>query len=159
LAGTSTTPVLRWNTAGITVAGIVGSPGTSNNQLNTPYDALVDYAYNMYIADRYNNRIQKYFSGSSTGQTVAGNSTYGSSQSQINGPVQSIIDSSQNLYIADAFNQRIQFWSQGAASGTTLAGIGKNINTALDVFLSIIFDDLCYKLLFSVGVHNQSMSI
>ncbi len=57
--------MLRWNQTGITVAGIVGNPGTTTNQLNASYDIALDYANNLYIADRINNRTQKYLFGNS----------------------------------------------------------------------------------------------
>jgi len=119
------TPVLRWNSTGITVAGISGSPGSADNQLNLPYDIFLDYANNLYIADRDNNRIQKYLSGSSIGQRVAGNVTAGSSSDKLSSPSRVLIDSNENLYIADTYNARIQFWRKGANSGTTIAGTGK----------------------------------
>ena len=119
------TPVLRWNSSGITIAGISGSPGPANNQLNTPYDIFLDYANNLYIADGENNRIQKYLFGSSIGQRVAGNVTGGSSSDKLCFPQRVLIDSNENLYITDACNHRIQFWRKGADSGTTIAGTGK----------------------------------
>jgi len=116
---------LRWNSRGITVAGIGGSPGPANNQLSFPYDIFVDYANNLYIADGENNRIQKYLFGSSIGQRVAGNVTGGSSSDKLCFPQRVLIDSNENLYITDACNHRIQFWRKGADSGTTIAGTGK----------------------------------
>jgi len=119
------TPVLRWNSTGITVAGISGSPSSANNQLNTPYDIFLDYANNLYIADGANHRIQKYLFGSSIGQRVAGNVTSGSSSDKLYLPSRVLIDSDENLYISDTGNHRIQFWRKGANSGTTIAGTGK----------------------------------
>ncbi|CAF0975438.1 unnamed protein product [Rotaria sordida] len=115
--------MLRWNTTGITVAGIVGNPGNANNQLNTPFDVILDYANNLYIADRANHRIQKYSLGASIGKTVAGNGTIGSSQYQLYNPSRVIIDLNGNFYISDTYNHRIQFWRNGAVSGTIVAGI------------------------------------
>ena len=59
-------PVLRWNSTGITVAGIGGMPGNASNQFNSPTDVILDYANNLYIADYNNHRVQKYLFGSST---------------------------------------------------------------------------------------------
>ena len=119
------TSVLRWNSNGITTAGISGSPGSANNQLNLPHDIVFDYANNLYIADRYNHRIQKYLFGSSIGQTVAGNVTSGFSLDKFSGPTRVLMDSNENLYIADTGNARIQFWRKGANSGTRIGGAGK----------------------------------
>ena len=85
----------------------------------------MDYANNFYIADRGNNRVQKYLFGSSIGERVAGNVTSGSSLDKLSGPTRVLIDSNENLYIADTGNARVQFWRKGANSGTTVAGIGK----------------------------------
>jgi len=85
----------------------------------------LDYANNLYIADRGNHRIQKYLFGSSIGQRVAGNVTGGSSSDKLSYPGRVLIDLNENLYIADTGNHRIQFWRKGANSGTTVAGTGK----------------------------------
>ena len=134
-------PALRWNSTGITVAGISGSPGSTDNQLNSPFDIFLDYANNLYIADRGNHRIQKYLFGSSIGQRVAGNVTSGSSSDKLSLPSRVLIDSNENLYIADTNNNRIQFWRKGANSGTRVAGTGKKNKSRLyssKLFSSII---------------------
>jgi len=144
------TPVLRWNSSGITVAGISGSPGSANNQLNSPFDIFLDYANNLYIADRANHRIQKYLFGSSIGQTVAGNITGGSSSDKLLCPSRVLIDSNENLYIADSCNHRIQFWRKGVNFGTTIAGTGKKNKSRLysSKLLSSIFSTLNKTTLF-----------
>jgi len=85
----------------------------------------LDYANNLYIADRGNHRIQKYLFGSSIGQRVAGNVTGGSSSDKLSYPGRVLIDLNENLYIADTGNHRIQFWRKGANAGTTVVGTGK----------------------------------
>lgn len=45
---------------GTTIAGITGSRGTANTQLNVPYWAIIDNQYNLYVADTYNERVQKF---------------------------------------------------------------------------------------------------
>lgn len=117
-----TAPLLRWNKTGVTVAGITGNPGSSNNQLNWPYDVILDYANNMYIVDRINCRIQKYLYGKLVGQTVAGNGTCGSSQYLLSDPMRVILDSNENVYITDRGNNRVQLWLKDATFGKTVAG-------------------------------------
>ena len=53
----------------ITVAGGNG-PGSANNQLNFPADAVLDAQGNIYIADEENNRIMKWAPGASSGTSV-----------------------------------------------------------------------------------------
>ena len=102
----------------------------------------MDYANNLYIADRGNHRIQKYLFGSSIGQRVAGNVTAGSSSDKLNSPVRVLIDSNEDLYITDRANCRIQFWHKGANSGTTIAGTGKKNKSRL--FFKTILINLFY---------------
>ncbi|CAF4539650.1 unnamed protein product, partial [Rotaria sp. Silwood2] len=77
--------VLRWNTTGITIAGISNESGSDSTHLNTPWDVTLDYQNSLYIADRNNHRIQKYLVGSLSGITVAGqaNGTSGSTLSYL----------------------------------------------------------------------------
>ena len=147
-------PALRWNSTGITVAGISGSPGSANNQLNTPHDIFLDYANNLYIADRENHRIQKYLFGSSIGQRVAGNVTVGSSSDKLRFPSRVLLDSNEDLYIADTFNHRIQFWRKGANFGTTVAGTGKKNKSRLyfSKLFSSIFSTLNKTTLFFLHI-------
>ena len=110
----------------------------------------MDYANNLYIADRGNHRIQKYLFGSSIGQTVAGNITGGSSSDKLLCPSRVLIDSNENLYIADSCNHRIQFWRKGVNFGTTIAGTGKKNKSRLysSKLLSSIFSTLNKTTLF-----------
>lgn len=130
--------MLRWNTTGITVAGLVGNPGNANNQLNRPFDVILDYSNNLYIADYANHRIQKYLFNSLVGQTVAGNTTAGSSEYQLYHPSRVILDSNKNLYVLDTYNYRVQLWLNGAISGTTIAGTtGKTIIKVYVFFITL----------------------
>jgi uncharacterized protein (TIGR03437 family) len=94
----------------------------------------VDSAGNLYIADKYNNRIRKVANGVIT--TVAGNGTTGySGYSGDNGPATSAqltepssvtVDSAGNLYIADTLNFRVRKVSNGVI--TTVAGGGNIVS-------------------------------
>ncbi|CAF1659248.1 unnamed protein product, partial [Adineta ricciae] len=64
------TPVLRWNATGITIAGITGWSGTNESQLNHPWGLALTYDRTLYVADRFNSRIQKFLSGSTKATTV-----------------------------------------------------------------------------------------
>ncbi|CAF0905321.1 unnamed protein product [Rotaria sordida] len=117
---------LRWNSTGITVAGISGVSGPAANQLNHPWGLGFDSSYALYIADRINNRVQKWDINASTGTTVAGqaNATGGSTLYHLNQPTFIQFDSSDNIYVTDVGNHRVQFWHYGARSGSTICGTG-----------------------------------
>ena len=86
----------------------------------------MDLSNTLYIADRWNNRIQKWVSGAFSGVTVAGqsNAASGIGLNFLNGPCEVILDSSNNLYIADTENHRVVYWAVNATTGTLVAGTG-----------------------------------
>ncbi|CAF4193876.1 unnamed protein product [Adineta steineri] len=43
---------------GTTIAGVTGSSGISQNQLNSPYWVILDSQLNLYVSDHNNNRVQ-----------------------------------------------------------------------------------------------------
>ncbi len=114
--------ILRWNTTGITVAGVTDVLGNTSNTLNTPRGITLDYLYTLYIAGFGNARVQKYSRGTSSGITAAGNGTASSSPNQLAGPSDVVVDTNGNLFVADLGNNRIQLWNKGVNSGITVAG-------------------------------------
>ena len=115
------TSVARGDTIGILGAGGNGQgPGT--NQFNFSYGLTIDGAGNIYIADEYNHRIQKWVPGATSGITVAGGNGAGSAANQLFLPYDVAIDASGNIFVSDRNNHRIQKWSPGATSGITVAG-------------------------------------
>lgn len=120
---TDITAILRWNTKGITVAGITASAGNARNQLSLPSGIELDWNNNLYIADYSNHRVQRYFSNGFVDKTVAGNGTGGTSSSQLKTPDDVLLDFNGSLYVSDSSNYRIQLWQSGATNGTTIAGV------------------------------------
>jgi len=119
--------VLRWNSTGLTVAGVSNVSGTDNMHLNMPVDLALDYKGTMFIADYNNHRIQKYVRGSRNGATVAGfgNGTSSTSPNGLTSPIHVIVDDEENLYIPNLGNNRILYWPRNALSGIVVAGFGK----------------------------------
>ena len=140
------TPVLRWNSTGITVTGIVGNASNASNQLNYPADVIITYANDLYVADYLNHRIQKYAFGISNGTTVAGNGIIGLSAFQLCTPTRVLVDSNENLYISDTCNSRVQFWSKDARNGTTIAGVTGRRNSRKCFFYQSV--SLCFSAVF-----------
>ncbi|CAF3801481.1 unnamed protein product [Rotaria sp. Silwood1] len=68
--------VMKWtpgSTTGTLVAGIGnGTVGNGSRELSGPMGIFLDQNLTLYIADFYNDRIQKWPLGSTTGTTVAG---------------------------------------------------------------------------------------
>ena len=107
-------------TNGVTVAGGNGT-GSAANQLNQPYGVCVDGSGNVYVADNYNYRIQKFPAGSTSatnGVTVAGGNGAGSDSIHLSSTWGICLDGSNNLYVCDWGNNRVQKFPAGSNSAT-----------------------------------------
>ena len=86
---------------------------------------------NLYIADRYNQRIRKINLGTGIITTVAGSGAAGyggdsgvATAAQLNYPYGLSFDPAGNMYIADTNNHRIRKVAAGSGIITTIAGTG-----------------------------------
>ena len=116
--------ILRWNSIGITVAGVTGQRGNTPDKLYNPRGIGFDWANALYIADADNNRIQKYSKNVSVGETVAGQSSgiAGAGDDFLSSPHDVVVDLNEGVFVADTYNHRIQLWTRGSLVGTTIAG-------------------------------------
>ncbi|MBF0538657.1 MAG: SMP-30/gluconolactonase/LRE family protein [Nitrospirae bacterium] len=121
-----------------------GSQGTGNSQFNTPFDVATDAAGNVYVADSYNNRIQKF---DSSGNYLTQWGSLGSGDGQFGGPVGLAIDNSGNVYAADWGNNRLQkfdsngnfimkWGSSGTGDGQFNNPYGIAVDTAGNVYVA-----------------------
>jgi DNA-binding beta-propeller fold protein YncE len=131
--------VIKWSpnaTIGILVAG-TGTVGSDASSFNLPdifdLDATGEYVY---VADRNNNRIQKWklpFNGSApatAGVTVAGGNGAGNLPNQLNSPHSVYVSKKTGaIYIADSGNNRVQRWQVGATEGVTIAGSPSGVSS------------------------------
>ena len=127
VADASNHRIQKWTpgaTQGITVAGEngYGSSGSAADQLSNPTGVYVDSNGNIFVADTWNHRIQKWALGATQGITVAGGNGQGSAGNQLSFPTGVYVDSNGNIFIADRYNNRIQKWAAGATQGITMAG-------------------------------------
>lgn len=108
------------------VAGQTDQRGSTDNLLNIlgniyvhPTDGTV------HVADRMNNRIQKWSKDATKGVTVAGlrNTTSGADASSLNDPYGVYVDDQADVvYVSDSFNNRIQRWLSNARVSDTITG-------------------------------------
>ncbi|MCP2297176.1 NHL repeat-containing protein [Nocardia amikacinitolerans] len=130
--------VRRVDPAGVitTVAGAGTQGYNGDNQpaiiaeLSQPCGVAVDGAGNLYIADRYNQRVRR-VDPAGVITTVAGTGTAGYSgdnQLAVNAELQDpdgvAVDGPGNLYIADTGNQRVRRVDHATGVITTVAGTG-----------------------------------
>jgi sugar lactone lactonase YvrE len=92
-------------------------------EFNFPIGIAVDGSGNVYVADTYNNRIQKF---SSSGVYLTQWGRPGQGDGLFNQPYGVAVDGSGNVYVADTVNHRIQkfdsigrYIAQWGTSGTT----------------------------------------
>ncbi len=121
-----------------------GSNGTGNGQFSDPEGIAIDSAGNVYVAEYYNNRIQKF---SSDGTFITSWGSEGTGNGQFSSPYDVAIDSAGNVYVADSDNNRIQkfssdgtfitaWGSEGTGNGQFSDPYGIAIDSAGNVYVS-----------------------
>lgn len=88
-----------------TIAAGNGTSGSAPNMLSYPRGVFVDIAFNLYVADCGNDRIQLFQPGNLTGATVAGNGATGTIS--LNCPIGLAVDGDGYLFITDSGNNRV----------------------------------------------------
>ena len=80
-------------------------PNLFNSKFAGPSDVATDSSGNIYVADTYNSRIQKF---DSNGTYMSQWGTLGIGDGQLSYPEGITVDSTGNVYVADTNNSRIQ---------------------------------------------------
>lgn len=100
--------------------GVGGS--ASEGKFETPNDADVDSAGNVWVTDTGNDRLEKF---SAQGQFLKKIGSYGSGAGQLRQPAGITIDPSGNAWVADTQNNRIVEFN---SAGSFVAAFGKGVN-------------------------------
>ncbi|CAF1003548.1 unnamed protein product [Rotaria sordida] len=138
------------------VAGLIDTPGSNLSQLDGPtqlaFDSTETY---MFIADSNNNRIIRFLTTATTGDTgvvVASGTDYG-----INEPYNLYYDSSSDyLYIANAQSGIVIRWKPFALSGTVVAGVAGSSGSSSSLLYGPggVYYDAATQLLYVADVGN-----
>ncbi len=129
-----------------------GSHGSGNGQFEFPYSAATDAANNIYVADTYNHRIQKF---DSSGAFITAWGIQGSADGEFDYPI-GIAVQGNNVYVADDNNHRIQkfttsgafvtkWGSFGAADGQFFNPYGLTVDSAGNVYVADTFNQRIQK--------------
>ena len=118
--------------AGNGATGFTGDGGPAiDASLSDPTSVAVGPQGNLYIVDRYNNRIRKVSLATGDISTVVGNGTAGFTgnggpalSASLGFPYGITLDSKGNIYVADTDNQRIRVVERSTQRIYTLAGNG-----------------------------------
>jgi RHS repeat-associated protein len=131
-------------------ASSFGSAGTSNGQFERPTSLAIDASGDVWVADSYNNRIEKF---SSSGTWLATYGKYGSGNGEYSEPDGIAINhSTGNVYITDQNNNRVEelnekgefvraFGSAGTGNGQFDEPAGIAIDTKGDVWVTDYSND------------------
>ena len=111
-------------TIGVVIAGN-GTGGSSANQFNRPNGIFLTDNGTLYIADIYNNRIQMWRPGASSGERVAGDGTIGSNATQLYYPNSVFVDFTGTMYITELKNSRVTRWAANSNYGVCIAACSK----------------------------------
>ncbi|CAF1027514.1 unnamed protein product [Rotaria sordida] len=130
--------IMQWNGTHC----LPGVNGSSNNQLNFPFDLAHDpNSGTLYISDSWNHRVMSYIVNASSGTVVAGGNGPGTSNIQLNYPIGIYLDlPSNSLFIANYNSNNIVRWVLGASSWTLVAGSSTGVNGTSSTLLYGPFD-------------------
>lgn len=106
---------------GFVDAGTIGSPGSGPGQLGGPNGMAVDDAGNIYVADTYNLRINKY---SSSGTFLLSWGSLGTGNGQFRFPYGIDVTSAGEVFVSDLYRHDVQVFS---TSGTFLRSFGGSV--------------------------------
>ena len=99
-----------------------GTSGPNGGQFNVPQGLDIDSDGNVYVADLFNDRIQKF---TNTGVFIMSwGSPSGTGDGQLDKPRDIAIDSSDNVYVTDPGNHRVQKFTSSGGFITTFGSVG-----------------------------------
>ena len=103
-----------------------GSQGKNMGSFDRPSGIAIDPDNNIFVADTFNHRIQKF---SSCGEFISQFGVYGSKASQLDSPWGMALDGSGNLLVADHLNNRVQKFSADGDYLSTFGDKGTEVQT------------------------------
>lgn len=106
----------------VTVVAGGNGAGSDLNQLFGPTGVFTDIDGNIFVVDRYNNRVVKWAPGATSGIIVAGGNNGGAALDQLNTPIAVQVDAGGNIFVSEYGNNRVTKWAPGASGGVIVAG-------------------------------------
>ena len=138
-------------TTSILVAG-TGTPGNRSDQLDDPRRIFVDIQFNLYVADKNNNRIQKFTPGQLNATTVAINGS--TATISLYRPTGIVLDADNYLFIVDWGHNRIV--GQGPDGFRCLIGCSGSIVSSSDPLSGpVTFSFDSYGNMFVADINNH----
>jgi hypothetical protein len=116
----------------VSTLGTTGSPGSGNNQFDTPQGVAVDANY-IYVADTENHRVQ-IFNRTTLAYVATIGGSYGTGNNQFKFPTDVAVDTAGNIYVADYANKRVQQYNSSRVYQRTYGTTGVSYVAANDRF-------------------------
>ena len=141
--------VLKYDSNGVYTGVKIGLSGIlaccGNDRLNFPFSVAADSEGNIWIADRNNNRVQKFDSSGTYLLTIGipGTGAAGTGTNEVYRPNGVAVDSADNVYVTEQANHRVQkFDSNGVYAGLTIGtpGVAGSDNAHFDQPKDITLD-------------------
>ncbi|OMF04359.1 hypothetical protein BK127_33680, partial [Paenibacillus sp. FSL H7-0331] len=148
-----------------------GGLGSGLGEFESPTDVAVDSSGNVYVADRYNHRIQKLTVATGVwSEWKKSGGGKGSGPGEFEYPGGVAVDRSGNVYVADTNNHRIQkltvatgIWSEwkksGGGKGSSLGEFnypsGLEVDSSGNVYVADTSNNRVQKLTVATGVWSE----
>jgi PKD repeat protein len=116
----------------VSTLGTTGSPGSGNNQFDTPQGVAVDANY-IYVADTENHRVQ-IFNRNTLAYVATIGGSYGTGNNQFKFPTDVAVDAAGNIYVADYANKRVQQYNSSRIYQRTYGTTGVSYVASNDRF-------------------------
>ena len=123
-------------------AGVNGEGGNDFGHFAGPFSVAVDVAGRVYVADKWNNRVQVFDPTGAYLTTIGG--SWGANTGQLRNPSGVALDSQGNVYVTDRDNHRIQKFAPGVpgwkqANINGFGDLANTITTSLATFGSQLY--------------------
>lgn len=105
IASMGSNKIHKYNSSGVAISEIGGTPGSGNGQIDQPYSLAVDKDSNLYVFESGNLRIQKF---DASGSYLAKWGSGGSGDGQFGYSVDIAISPNGRVYATDKSNSRVQ---------------------------------------------------
>ncbi len=112
-----------------TYGSAFGSTGTGNGQMSKPGGVAIDASGNLWVADRGNNRLQKF---NEKGEWVKTVGAKGSANGQFLAPSSIAFTSSGGFWVADSANNRLQQFNSAAEFVKAVSALGSGFGSLTD---------------------------
>ena len=130
VADTGNHRILRLNSY-LKLIQVIGSFGTGDGQLNSPYDVVVDKSGEIIVCDTGNNRIVRF---STNGRFISSFGMKGTGRKHFDSPQGVAVDNTGNVYVADCVNMRVKkFTKTGVFLAQSIIGMGKIRGVRVDL--------------------------